>query len=195
MEKLGEERGQIFYGLWQDTAELQYAWNSYSALFEDRDLIALIKQVASSYFGNLQQILLRDLILRVCRLADPQLSSGKHNLSLKQLENFKINDEDLLVLRDLHQDLEGKIQPLRDFRNKLGSHNDLEYALGRASLEFTPHVGMIRDGVNYIKDIMRFIESIFNLGDTDFSLNIEPLSDYQAFVAFLKAVDKQSLRL
>lgn len=184
--KLNPEHADIFNVLWSQTAGLHLALNSFHSLFGEKELVERMNKLAADYFGNLGQLMLRDMIATVCRLTDAAEMGKNSNLSLRQLEHFPgLNGEDKSELVSLLDQLDGQAKPLREFRNKIAFHNDLDHCLAKVELEFTPHLGMIRSCTSTITGILNFAESVFGLPTTLFHEVIEPLGGTPRFVKFL----------
>jgi len=88
--------------------------------------------MAFPLFRVIQDALFIDVILNICRLLDPPESFGNKNMCLERLEMeiIKMGGHDELVntLSDNKLKLRAESQPLRNWRNKKISHNDLKIA-------------------------------------------------------------------
>ena len=75
--------------------------------------------------------MLIDILMRFARLNDPKKSVGKANLSLENLAE-DIEDGPLKTrMLEARKRLDGQLTNLKDIRNKVLSHNDLDQKLGR----------------------------------------------------------------
>ena len=56
---------------------LRSVWRHYQILFEEGELRrALLHRIAPVFFGDLNQILIEQLILQICKLTDPETTMG-----------------------------------------------------------------------------------------------------------------------
>lgn len=189
LNALGEDHGRIFIALWWETLNQAYFLKAHNDLFGDPALVSRLNNLAPTYFGNLQQLMMRDMIARICRLIDPatQRNGQIENLSLLQLESFFLPfDSEGLELRELLEELEQIACTLRTYRNKFGSHNDLPHVLGNAELSIPPHLGMIEQCTVRIEDIVNFVEGEFGLPITNFQERQQAFNDYATFRVFLE---------
>ena len=62
---------------------LRSVWRHYEILFEEGVLRrTLLHRVAPTFFGDLNQVLIEQLVLQICRLTDPAVTTGRTNLTL-----------------------------------------------------------------------------------------------------------------
>ena len=127
------------------------------------------------FFGSLHDILLHDIVLSIGRLTDPA-SSGKEkdNASLKMLlkrTKNEIGKKAESDLKDALKELSAKSQKIRDLRNKLIAHSDLNIKLGKNE----PLPGVSR---SEIEDILQLIREIFNLLEGYFVSGKTVFNDY-----------------
>ncbi len=123
---------------------LRSVWRHYEVLFEGGELRRkLLHQIAPIFFGDLNQILIEQLVLQICRLTDPVTTMGRTNLTLDyilQEADFSGFPADLAratALRASIIQFRSKIVPAR---NRLIGHLDRDAVmagepLGGASTE------------------------------------------------------------
>ena len=189
LERLGEDHGRIFIALWWEAINQFYFFRAHQDLFSDPALCRRLNALAPIFLGNLQQLMMRDMIARICRLIDPatQRNGQNENLSLHQLESFSVERDGYgEELQDLLFELESNAGTLKKYRNKFGSHNDLPHVLGTARLEIEPHLGMIEQCTQGIVDVINTVEREFELPVTDFHECQLAYNDYTTFRVFLE---------
>ena len=71
-DKLGENFGAVFHGVWNDWLIGLTRLKEYRVLFTDHDVVKLLNSVSGGDFmWDIQHILWYDLLLHVTRLTDP----------------------------------------------------------------------------------------------------------------------------
>ncbi|WP_296745747.1 hypothetical protein [Mesorhizobium sp.] len=107
---------------------LRSVWRHYEILFEEGELRrTLLHRIAPVFFGDLNQLLIEQLVLQICRLTDPPVTMGRTNLTI----DYVIGEADfsgapadqarIKTLRDGIHDFRSKIVPAR---NRLIGHLD-----------------------------------------------------------------------
>ena len=87
--QLGKEFGAVFHGLWHEWAWSLARRDEFRELFTRAEDVSLLNALTGGGFTwNIQNVLWEDLLLRVCRLTDPQKSAGKDNLTVTRLPAF-----------------------------------------------------------------------------------------------------------
>jgi hypothetical protein len=95
------------------------------------------KKTANRFFGDLNQILVEHLILQVCRITDPEETSGKKNLTIEFFinnSNFSNTDKELQELQRLAASIHMFREKIVTARNKLISHFDRSSVLAGKTL-------------------------------------------------------------
>ena len=117
---------------------LRAFWTHYQVLFEGSELQReLLHNTADKFFRDLNRLLIEHLILQICKLTDPETTTGKRNLTIAFLINnadFATNPRDVVKLKRIAARIEKFRKRILPARNQLISHLDLEAALGRKSL-------------------------------------------------------------
>ena len=86
VDKLGEEFGAVFHGLWNDWAWGVMRTQEFRVLFNNAEDVELLNAISGGGFlWDIQHILWDDLILRVTRLTDPSHTGHKNNLTVRML--------------------------------------------------------------------------------------------------------------
>ena len=156
--KMESEVRKLFWTLHKEVLYLFYRWKIYGQLFgSGGDNLNLLNQSGSNVFALLQNLIMDDVFLTLCRLTDPVQTSGHKNLSLRYLLG-KIG----ATLPDtLRKDLKRKLARLdktnkniRDHRRRRIAHLDLRYA---TEAEALPPVmqGDLDDSLQVLESIMR----------------------------------------
>jgi hypothetical protein len=107
---------------------LRSVWRHYEILFEEGEpRRTLLHRIAPVFFGDLNQLLIEQLMLQICRLTDPPVTSGRTNLTIDNIigqSDFSGAPEDqarIKTLRDSIDRFRSKIVPAR---NRLIGHLD-----------------------------------------------------------------------
>ncbi|MDE0442441.1 MAG: hypothetical protein OXL38_10020 [Gammaproteobacteria bacterium] len=133
--ELGVEFGDAFHQLWNEWAWSLMRRNEFRELFSHAEDVSLLNALTGGDFTwDIQQILWDDLLLRLCRLTDPEQTGRKGNLTVRRLPPFCEQHD--AALRDQVQSLVdaavAKAEFARDWRNRRISHSDLATAVGKA---------------------------------------------------------------
>ena len=124
-EKLGNELGAIFYGLWHDWVSGLVRSNEFRELFSNDAHVELLNAIGGGFMWDIQQILWDDLMLRVTRLTDPVRTGGKANLTVQALPALC---EDAELRNQIQSRIDAAVEAAafaRDWRNRRISHADL----------------------------------------------------------------------
>ena len=159
--KLGEEFGLVFHGLWKDWILALMRMQEYIELFSNTEHVKLLNAITGGVFlRDIQLIFWDDLMLRVTRLTDPSSTSGKSNLTVKRLPDF-CKDKGA----ELHTEVSDRVKQAsdaaefaRDWRNRSISHRDLALAiepdakpLAQASLR------QVKTALDEVREVLRAI--------------------------------------
>lgn len=106
-------------------------WNLYTALYECEPHVALLQRTADAFFSDVQEVVVRHLILEVCVLTDPAASGkDRDNLTVerieKRLKEKALHSEEIGNLRSRLVSHGNKIRPAR---HKVIAHADLPTSL------------------------------------------------------------------
>ena len=129
-DKLGEEFGALFYGVWTHWLRGLVSLKEFRVLFLDSDAVDLLNRLTGGGFmSHLQHVLWRDLLLHVTRLTDPPATGRHENLTVTALPAF-------CQSTDLRVELDASVRAAvdaavfaRDWRNRRISHADRALAI------------------------------------------------------------------
>jgi AbiU2 len=107
---------------------MRSVWRHYEIFFEEGELRrTMLHRIAPIFFGDLNQVLIEQLVLQICRLTDPETTMGRKNLTI----DYVVNNGDfsatpgklaqIKALRDSIHQFRSKIVPAR---NRLIGHMD-----------------------------------------------------------------------
>jgi hypothetical protein len=130
---ISDSLNQLFDVLDRDLTWLRIRWQMYEQLYASGALrIRLLNDSASTFFVDLQRILIDDMILGTCRMTDPAGSGKRRKATMKDLIRA-VDEEDLgelsARLRAQLRTIESINEPLRIHRNKRIGHRDRKTAL------------------------------------------------------------------
>ena len=160
-EKLGQDFGTVFYGVWNDWLNGLVRLKEYRALFTDPAAVKLLNAISGGGFmWDIQQILWRDLLLHVTRPTDP-VKTGKHeNLTVQALPPFCEPPELRAQLEDCVERAVQASQFARDWRNRIISHTDLRLAIDPdAELLAAATLGRVQAGLDAIHAVVATVGS------------------------------------
>ncbi|MET3906774.1 hypothetical protein ABID59_001105 [Bradyrhizobium sp. S3.3.6] len=137
IQKMGEQLGTLFSGLWQEVATLHFHWNEYVTLFGTKpERITLLNQAAPFFFRVIQDTLWESTLLSLARLTDPSNSQGnpdRSNLTVQALPALIADERLREKVERLVREATKLTEFCRDWRNRRIAHRDLKLALN----EFT----------------------------------------------------------
>jgi HEPN superfamily AbiU2-like protein len=143
---MGQELGNVFFRLRNETVMLHWKWGEFVALFGTKpERIELLNEAAGAFFWVVQDTLWADVLLRIARLTDPSQSARKDNLTLARLTALVAAPLGVEVER-LFQECVATSAFARDWRNRRIAHSDLALALEQQSA--TPLATASRKAVN-----------------------------------------------
>lgn len=126
---MGAELGELYWELCKELSLLHLSWSEYRALFATSEAdINLLNSAAPQFFYSLDYLMWHDVLMHICRLADPPQSAGHKNLSLARLPlaiadpSLKAQVLDLLARAQTDSDF------ARHWRNRHLAHRDLAKA-------------------------------------------------------------------
>lgn len=124
---LPESIRDIFTELCEDVRALRSKWDFYLGVFSQEENTALLSELARASFLMIEESLRTDLTMTICRLGDPSQSLGHDNISLQALIDRLDNPSNVI---ELLKDFQAACEPVKNIRNKMVAHNDLDSKLG-----------------------------------------------------------------
>ncbi|MCA9090842.1 MAG: hypothetical protein KDA90_19650 [Planctomycetaceae bacterium] len=176
-------------------------WDIVNSLYRSGSVrIRLLNQTAPGFFSSIQPILYYDVVLSICRTADPPKQGKYENASIEQLieaiGKSSHHDEGLLQqLKDAAANLQRCCDDMRPIRNKRMAHSCLRVALDltlQENLGVAPHT--IEDAIKEIERILNLVRIHFGDGERRF-LNHPELyrRNSDIFDALIRACEYQNL--
>jgi hypothetical protein len=170
--------------------KLRSHYEHYNGLFRSGALrLQLLEKIATVFFHDLNDILIRVLIGDICRLTDPPTMGGKVNLTVKYLaENADFPAGS--AVRDRLAVLDRELHAFRDLivpaRNKRIAHNDRSAALSDVSLGAAPYDAWDRFWLN-LQEFVHILHQKYVDAGGHFQLNgITGLSDAELLIKALR---------
>lgn len=190
MTQIPTDIDEIFQELKKEITWLHGHWIIYQQLFAHSEKrIALLNECASTFFYFIQELLLGEIKVVLCKLTDPANSGRCDNLSLEQLQkrieqhgDRKLTDNSKKLL----DDLQNKCKDFRLHRNKRLAHIDLSIAM-KGSLNPLPIISrqMIEEALKSTRDYMNSIEVHYLQKETGYEHFIMQ-ADGEALISMLK---------
>lgn len=146
---MGPELGSVFHALFDQCVWLHIKWLQYRTLFgEGPKRIKLLNATAGLFFWVVQDVFWGDTLLRLSRMTDKPVVSGRKNLTIRALPSLlkhpslppdaKSRIEDLLPDAQSLVDIAlTKTEFARDWRNRKLAHTDLALAIEQGATPLT----------------------------------------------------------
>jgi hypothetical protein len=149
---------------------LNTKWNDYKMLYcTDDDTIQLLDDAASFFFQIVREVFRDDIVLSVCRLTDPAISSvrgvRRNNLTIEHLISTIASADSSLhkTLNSMLPTFKSRCAKFRRHRNRRVGHHDLDTRLKR------PHALLPRieikdtdEALEAIADVLNAVEMYFD---------------------------------
>jgi hypothetical protein len=163
IEKIGQALGEHYSALWQEVAWLYRKWGEYVELFGTKlSRIDLLNRAAPAFFHMLQDALWENILLHIARLTDPPTTSGKPNLTIRNLSDLSVAAEIQADLSLLINDTLEKTRFCRDWRNRHIAHKDLNLILDASVMPLSPASRQsVRDALAAIVAVLNKIEAVY----------------------------------
>lgn len=160
-------------------------WQEYDELFGSPDHYDLFNRAAPAFFNSMYRILFIDLVMDIGRFTDPAEMGSFRNLSLAQLEKAVPDDTLRDQLAALRATAEARCKPVRDYRNKVPAHFDLDIALG---MQKEPPVSRrdLRESLESVAPFLSEIEGHYGIGESAYHYTTGPLGGVSALVRRLE---------
>jgi hypothetical protein len=181
----------IFAELNTEVIWLHARWKIYRQLFAaSSKRIDLLNECAATFFFVIQDVLIGEVQIMLCKLTDPPDNGKKENLSLKRLQ-VGIEGLGVSVLTqttmNILNSLDAQCAPFRKWRNKRLAHLDLSTMLaGNASPLPGISRQMIEDALQLVRDYMNTIHEHYKEPETLYEAFGMVTTDGDALVALLE---------
>ena len=150
----------------------------FEKLFGKDEHIELLKDVGGAFFGDVQQILWDDLLLRITRLTDQaDAGKGKDNLTVHRLQKFCERDE--LLLKKVKEQVEAAdhaAKVARLHRDKRIGHKDLNYALAGIQPQPTT-LKQIRAALDAVRTVLNTVNAWHRRPSISPQVSVDPRVD------------------
>lgn len=125
----GPELGSKYHSLHNQVIHVHMNWAMLVELTKDQERRSLLHSTGRHFFFEVHRAFVNDVLLRLSRLTDPARQGQHDNLSLWALLDDICDPCIKSRIRKLIEDVEGKIRPLKQHRDKRIAHFDLDVAL------------------------------------------------------------------
>lgn len=150
---LGDQNGKIFYNLWQEWAHAKDRLDEYNRLYS-ADTADLLNMISPGFFGDLQYILVDDLVLRLSRLTD----KNRRSVSVHKLPRVFTDQPDLRQKTIDYAEKAAKYaESAKDWRNRKIAHLDMRRIAGGIPLKEL-NIRQIRKGLESVLGAMNVVE-------------------------------------
>ncbi len=161
----GQENAKIFLLLWYEVVQLLEFWNCERHLFSTEN-IPVLKRTDGKFWALHQDVLQDRILMCLSRLTDDVASRNHKHLSVYQVERL-LNCAGIKKgknLRDLLKRIRKDCRPIREYRDKVLAHSDLEFHLN-PEYKYGLTRGQVDDLVDLLKDAILLTEKAFGLDD------------------------------
>lgn len=131
LEAFGPALGPLYHALENEVTLLHAKWLEYRKLYaHSEERIDLLNGTAPYFFGVVQDVLWKDVLLHIARLTDPPKQGKYEHLTLLRLPEADLDERLADELRQLVDIALNRSQFARDCRNELLAHSELSLAIG-----------------------------------------------------------------
>lgn len=138
MQIFGPDLGAKYYGLRNQVIHVNMHWAMIRELVKSEERRSLLKTTGGYFFITAHRIFGDDVILRLTRFVDRAKQRGQDNLSLRALLGDISDPYIESKIRNLIEEAERKIAPLKVHRHKRIAHFDLRLALNDPNFSLPP---------------------------------------------------------
>ncbi len=192
MNNIPSNISEVFEKLKIEVTWLHVWWIIYRQLFvHSEKRIDLLNECASTFFYVIQEMLINEVQVSICKLTDSACTGRYENLSFEELQR-RVEDQGEIQLstglRKLLDELYDKSQDFRTWRNKRLTHLDLNTAMQKSNTNALPGISrqMIEDALRLLRNYMNTIEVYYCNRETDYDNFLMSYSDGEALVSMLK---------
>ncbi|MGH7772381.1 MAG: hypothetical protein ACREQA_09090 [Candidatus Binatia bacterium] len=194
---MGAPLGELYDILSNQVTWVHLKWKEYRALFgTSQERIDFLNEAAPAFFGDLQDILLNDVLLHLCRLTDPPKSAGKPNLTIECLPPL-ISDAALRGrVKELLERAKDKTSFAREWRNRRLAHREFPVTVEVDTRSLTPGSRQdVEEALAAIRAVMNCIEVHYQKSTVLYEHSIEGLGGVDALLKCLeKGVEEKRRR-
>ena len=160
IKAMGDELGELHFALWKYTALLFQRWTQFRDLFcVKRERIDLLNRAAPHFFGTTEDALYEAIVLQIARMFDPAKTkvskTVNKNLSLAAIEKIETDP----VVAQAIREAKAKEHIIRELRNKVLAHNDLDVALGRAPRPAAPDCKPLQEVLDAVAAVLNAVSA------------------------------------
>ena len=189
-DKLGEEFGAVYHGLWNDWAWGLLRIREFRELFGSVSHVELLNAVTGGGFlWDVQHTLWDDLMLRLTRLTDPVRSGGKDNLTVQRLPDYC---EDPGLRTEVKSRVDAAVEAAafaRDWRNRRISHADLSRTLKPSAAPLAP--ASLRQAAAALDAVHAVLNTIsMRLMDEDLANDLGGAPRARGFISYVEQLVK-----
>jgi hypothetical protein len=165
---MGTELGELYYLLSNEVTWLYWRWHEYVTLYTESDRrLEILNSSAPFFFYVVQRVLWDETLLGISRLAGPEATGRKRNLSVHRILPFMAGTAVAEKVEALLKEVTEKSASAIDLRNRHIAHRDLDVVLGKAA---TPLPQVTKETVDAalaaLAALLNAVQSHFQVGTT-----------------------------
>ncbi len=145
----------------REVTQLSFRWKIYCQLFDSGALnLAILNDSGSEVFALLQRLILDDVMSSLSRLTDSGRDRKNENASIRNVvekARTRLSATTVVEIDALIQELDKHVMNTRTYRHKALAHNDLEHALGIATLP-TVTYDELKNGMKTLQEIINKLQ-------------------------------------
>lgn len=174
VDAMGQNIGSIYSQLWQELAWLYRTWAEYVTLFGTKESrVMLLNSAAPAFTRIVQDSLWDGIILHIARLTDPARSMGKHNLSIRALDEVVTDNTLKAKASPAMEKALNAADFCRDWRNRHLAHRDLHLALRTGGEPLKPASRLkVKEALSALSDVLNVFSRHYLGSTTLFDLDV-----------------------
>lgn len=167
LDALGPEVHALYDALYQQQNTLDAVWQEFRKLYASSpERIEVLNGTAPFFFRVVQELLWRDVLLRISRLLDPVKVAGKLTLTVRRLPSAVSDPVLSAELDQLVQEAISKSKVPREWRNRQIAHTDLGLALGSDATSLPEvNVRIIEEALASLRAILSRLDPTVHWGE------------------------------
>lgn len=191
MDNIPPNISEVFEKLKIEATWLHVWWKIYRQLFAHSEKrINLLNECASACFYVIQEMLIEQVQIYICKLTDPACTGKYENLSFEQLQRRVEDQGEKQLSADLQKlcaDLRNNSKPFHNLRNKRLVHLDLDTTMqSRTNAISGISRKMIEETLRIMRNYLNSIQIYYCHIETDYENFHMPGKDGEALVVMLK---------
>ncbi|AUH63019.1 AbiU2 domain-containing protein [Paracoccus zhejiangensis] len=179
------EFAELFEHIYTQLATIRLKWRVYRAFYgTNSERVSLLNSISGTTALIIQDALYDDVVLSLCRLADPANSRGKENNSLFRLLTLTEESPDRATFSGMVADFKSACDPLIGQRHRFIAHSDRSARFDKSGSQ-----GVSRLQIEHAIESLRLVVVYMHLKAFGTHVSSEPVSNLGSDeVSFLRTL-------